>query len=105
MFKKSERFSFKNRLPKNKYHDPLFTLRYEASQNPVYGIITSKRVSKKAVQRNWAKRMFTQALQEVVAETSNGYSFVFFLKQPYTQYSKSAIILELQKLLEKLAIR
>lgn len=104
MFKKSQRFSFRRRVPRNKIVSPFFILKYEASDEPKYAVVTSKAVSKKAVHRNKTKRMFIFELKNALPSTKT-YTLVFFLRRPYTEYSKSAIITELQNVLAKLEVR
>jgi ribonuclease P protein component len=102
MFKKQDRFSFRSGVPKEKLVTPLFILKFQKSTDPKYAVVVGKRVSKKAVQRNKAKRLFTQALQEILKEKTNNNDLVFFLRLPYTEYQKSAIISELENLISKL---
>ncbi len=104
MFKKILRFSFRNGAPKNKLITPLFVLRYQKSDTPTYGVVAGKIVSKKAVLRNKTKRMFLTILQTVLQEHGLHYDLVFFLRRPYTEYSKSVIITELQEVARKLKL-
>ncbi len=102
MFKKILRFSFRNGAPKNKLIRPLFVLRFQKSENPTYGVVAGKVVSKKAVLRNKTKRLFLALLKEALTQQGIHYDLVFFLRRPYTEYSKSVIITELQEVLGKL---
>lgn len=106
MFKRSQRFSFRSGVPKQKLTTPLFLVRFQKSDPPAGGpkfaVVAGKKVSKKAVHRNRAKRIFILALQEILEKNTNEYDLVFFLRLPYTEYQKSAIISELQNVLSKL---
>jgi ribonuclease P protein component len=108
MFKRSQRFSFRTGVPKKKIVTPLFILRFQEANpqddGPKYAVVASKSVSKKAVHRNRVKRIFLQILKELLEKQPNNNTLVFFLRRPYTQYSKSAIILELQNLFQKLEV-
>lgn len=105
MFKTSQRFSFRTPVPKNKIINPFFVLKYQTTENPKYAVITSKAVSKKAVHRNKVKRLFIRELKNTLVNTKKSYTLVFFLRRPYTEYSKSAIITELQNTLAQLEAR
>lgn len=105
MFKRSQRFSFRIGVPKKKIVTPFFILRFEQADSPTYAVVVSKTVSKKAVHRNKIKRLFLQILKEELSKQPNPHTLVFFLRRPYTEYSKSAIILELQNLFQKLEVR
>lgn len=102
MFKQSQRFSFRNGAPKQKIITPLYILRFQKSDAPRYAVVAGKVVSKKAVLRNRTKRIFIVALKEVFEKSTVSCDLVFFLRRPYTEYTKSAIIAELQDLLGKL---
>lgn len=104
MFKRSQRFSFRHGVPKKKIVTPLFILRFQEETEPRYAVVASKSVSKKAVHRNKVKRIFLQILKDLLEKQPNNNTLVFFLRRPYTEYSKSAIILELQNLFQKLDV-
>lgn len=104
MLKKNLRFSFRKGAPKNKLINPLFVLRYQKSSTPTFGVVVSKIVSKKAVIRNRTKRMFLIVLQDLLIQQGLHYDLVFFLRRPYTEYSKSVIISELQEIAKKLKL-
>lgn len=97
MFKRTQRFSFRRGAPKAKRIHPLFIVRFQkATDTPHYGVVTGKNVSKKAVLRNRTKRVFLDALKEVVLKTPNTFDLVFFLRMPAHEYTKSAIIGEIE---------
>lgn len=102
MFKKSQRFSFRTGVPKNKIVTPLFILKFAKTNTAQYAVVTSKSVSKKAVHRNKVKRLFTEIIRELFEKNEKTYTLVFFLRSPYTQYTKSAIITELKNLLARI---
>lgn len=102
MFKKEKRFSFRKDVPKNKIVTPLFVLRHETSETPLYAVIASKTVSKKSVHRNKAKRVFIEALREVLSKGDNKHTLVFFLRRPFSEYQKSGIMIELENLITRI---
>ncbi len=102
MFKKSQRFSFKKGIPKEKIISPLFVFRYQKSDNPKFGVIAGKKVSKKAVLRNKAKRMVREAITNACKNAQNSYTIVVFLRMPFHEYKKSAIIHEVERVILRL---
>lgn len=104
MFKREHRFSFKTGTPKKKIVTPMFIVRYQESSAPKLAVVVGKRVSKKAVQRNRVKRIFTESLREELSKGKNNNDLVFFLRLPFSEYQKSAIINELQNLFNKLEV-
>lgn len=102
MLKRQFRYSFSKGVPHQKLITPLFILRYERSDTPTLGVVSGKVVSKKAVERNRAKRIFLATLQEVFLKKENKHTLVFFLRRPFVEYQKSAIIGELQNTLGKI---
>lgn len=101
MFKKVQRFSFRNGAPRLKLSTPLFFVRYELADTPTYGVVVSKSVSKKATQRNTAKRLVLLCLKEALLKRQNASTFVLFLRRPYTEYQKSVIITEVESILDR----
>ncbi len=100
MFKKEDRFSFRHGLPKQKKITPLFIVRFQKVETePKYAVVVGKKVSKKAVLRNKTKRVFTQALKEVLEKNKNEYDLLFFLRLSFHEYQKSGIMVELEKIL------
>ena len=102
MFKRTLRYSFKKGSPKQKLVTPLFILKFQESSEPKYAVVSGKVVSKKAVERNRAKRVFVSALKEIVEKNPISYDLVFFLRRPYEEFQKSAIISELENLISQL---
>jgi ribonuclease P protein component len=102
MFKKSQRFSFKSGAPKQKIITPFFVFRYQKSDTPTFGVIAGKKVSKKAVLRNKAKRMVREAIINTCKNTHNSYTIVVFLRLPFQEYKKSAIIDEVEHIVARL---
>lgn len=103
MFKRQQRFSFKHGAPKQKLITPLFIVRFQkATDAPKYGVVTGKIVSKKAVLRNRVKRAFIQAIKEILLKNPNSYDLVFFLRLPSHEYKKSAIIGEIENMIQSI---
>jgi len=67
MFSKARRFSFKKKLPKNIINSPSFSLRYERNDEGLkVAVVVSKKVDKRAVVRNSAKRKILEFLGQLV---------------------------------------
>lgn len=81
---------------------PLFILRFQKSDNPKYAVVAGKIVSKKAVLRNRVKRIFLVSLSEILKTNTNTNDLVFFLRRPFVEYQKSAIIGELENVIRRI---
>lgn len=106
MLAKQYRYSFKKGLPKHTLSTPFFTLRYGLSSvdRVQCAVVVSKKVNKKAVGRNKVKRRFMHALQQVVKNKDDAYSFVFFLKKGIQDMKQEEMKQEIQKVLKTITI-
>lgn len=103
MFKKILRYSFKKGLPKEIFTSPSFVLRYQKKDlNSRVGVVTSKKVDKRAVVRNSIKRRFLNILKEVFLEKKSSYDLVFFLRKVSLSKSKEDLSQEIKTALSKL---
>jgi ribonuclease P protein component len=81
MFPKEHRFSFKNKLPTNKFNSPSFTVRYGENDGGLkIAVVVPKRVDKRATVRNRIKRKVLGAVRKFVKEDL-GLTLVFYLKK------------------------
>lgn len=79
MLPKINRFAFRGAFPKKIVHTPLVTIRYEKNQTQLQGaVVVSKKVSKKATDRNRLRRVISNALYEY---KNMPYSIVIFVKK------------------------
>lgn len=92
MFTRSLRFSFRKDVPKAKRVTPQYIVRFQQSEHPTFAVVAGKVVSKKSVERNRAKRVFTHALKEALSKQKNEFTLVFFLRAPFHEYKKSGIM-------------
>ena len=82
MFAKKNRFSFKNKLPKQILHSQSFTVRYEKNEEGLkVAVVVSKKVDKRAVIRNKIKRIILEAVRKTLG-TDTGLTLVFYAKKP-----------------------
>lgn len=82
MFKKSQRFSFKNRLPAKRLDTKYFSLRYQQSEDNLFhaAVVVSKKVSKSSVLRHKLKRNFINSVKDFIKDKNFGYNLIFYLK-------------------------
>ena len=66
MFKRQNRFLFQDRLPKYSISSPFFVLRYEKNGDKDFqvAVVASKKIDKRAIKRNQAKRKVLHILHE-----------------------------------------
>lgn len=81
MFSKKNRFSFKDRLPKQILNFPSFTIRYEKTDGEALkvAVVVSKKVDKRAVVRNRIKRIILETVRKKM-ELSNPLNVIFYVK-------------------------
>jgi ribonuclease P protein component len=63
---------------------PLFGLSYLKKGTPVssrFGFVVSKKIDKRAVKRNYIKRLFREGVRSVIAEVGDGYDIVFWVRR------------------------
>ena len=81
---------------------PLFVLRYIENKFPqeqaVVGVITSKKVSPKAVDRNRARRIFKTALQSEIPKFSTNLMIVAVLRSNINGLKLEDVRLEIEKI-------
>lgn len=55
-------------------------LKFEATQEPKFAVIVSKKVAKKAVDRNRLRRLFAEAIQPLLSRLPNGLGAIIYAK-------------------------
>ena len=66
------------------------------------GVVVGKKISKKAIERNRAKRVFREAVRVIYDNIRPGLDIVIFVKKPNIQKLKpEALKTELKRVLEK----
>lgn len=103
MFVRSERYPFKEGLPKKTVVSPFFFLRYQEnslSQNR-FAVVVSKKVDTRATTRNRIKRVFIEILRSL--EEKKPFDYVFFLKKDILKKNKEDIKQELMRVLLKIS--
>lgn len=63
-------------------HSPLFGLLILKTDNKVkeFGLVISKKISKKAVERNKVKRLLAEAIRRNLDKINEGYRMIFLVK-------------------------
>jgi ribonuclease P protein component len=81
---KKNRFSFKNKLPKNTLNSQSFSVRYQRNDEGLkIAVVVSKRVDKRATTRNKLKREVLKILKDKIGTDINQ-SLIFYLKSSIT---------------------
>lgn len=103
MFKKENRYSFKEGLPKKYISTKYFNLRYGESENGNlhFAAVVGKKIDKRSVIRHKLKRKFSRGFEEIIKERKLPYDFVFFLKRSIIDLDYLELKDEIKKALEK----
>lgn len=111
MLPRDARLTKKNEFEKVKQNgeilqSPLFGLVFITQRTgPTrFGIVVSTKISKKAIQRNRAKRIMREILRETLARISPGFDVVFLAKKKIIQATKKEMEDQTKTLLEKAGI-
>lgn len=113
MLKKDNRLSgnkqIKEVFEKGKMRQsPLFGVLYIKDKNPAvagqvkFGIVVSKKISKKAVERNRIRRKIYEEVGEILPKVKEGLRVVFLVKKTILEASDEEIKKEVKKGLEKI---
>ncbi len=87
MLPKKNRFSFKNRLPRQILNFPSFSVRYEKNDEGLkVGVVVSRKVDKRAVVRNRIKRVILETVRKNL-ETDKNLNLVFYVKKQAAENS------------------
>lgn len=106
-------FAKKFRLPSNQptslfqvVHTPLFVLKYNPNKEGSnrYGFIASKKVDKRAVYRNKAKRHIRGLLEEMNTTLRQGHDFLFVLKPLLKEETREKVMETLQNTLKNILV-
>ncbi len=80
MLPKSNRFTFKSKLPKNTLNSQSFSVRYEENEKELkVAVVVSKKVDKRAVARNRIRRVIVETVAKHLKPESN-LTLVFYAK-------------------------
>jgi len=104
MLKKKYRLSSKIKVkPSNSFPTDYFLLK--TSKNSLlynrFRFIVSKKVSKKAVDRNKLKRVFSGCLENIFSEIKIGNDFIFWVKKEALGVSKEMLCVNIKSALVK----
>lgn len=93
MLKKSERYSFKEGLPRQTFKTPLFTVRYQKNEKgrSRAAVVVSKKVSPLATTRNRVRRIVSGLLKEKFTRNESGSDLVLYVKKEILHVEKSQI--------------
>ena len=84
MLAKKNRFSFKNRLPKQILNSQSFNLRYDKNDEGLkVAVVVSKKIDKRAVVRNKIKRQILEAVVKNI-NLDKGLTLIFYAKKQTT---------------------
>ncbi len=89
------------------YHSPLFSFVYIKSElndltHTQFGFIISKKISKKAVDRNRIKRLLSSSLQDNLEKFKNNLKGVFLVKRVILEKDQTEINQEIEKLADRI---
>lgn len=86
------------------YHSPIFGVLVLKAGDKVkeFGMVISKKISKKAVERNKVKRLLAEAIRRNLDEINEGYRMIFLVKPSILGKKGEEIEKEVTKLLKLL---
>lgn len=74
------------------------------SSSSRFGFIISTKISKKAVERNQAKRRLREAIRKMLPKAKPGFDIVFLAKKSLINKPLTEVYLEAEKLLQKAGV-
>lgn len=87
MLAKQNRFSFKNKLPKQILNSQSFSVRYDQNDEGLkVAVVVSKKVDKRAVVRNRIKRVILESVRKKLDMNTN-LNIVFYAKKQSAENS------------------
>lgn len=66
-----------------------------------FGFIVSKKISKKAVERNRVRRLLSEAVRQLLAKTRPGYEVIFLAKKAMVGRGFEEILEEVKRVFKK----
>lgn len=101
MFNKQHRFSFSGKFPSLTIQSPFFVMRYEKTDKPfVVAIVASKKIDKRSVVRNQAKRKLFHVLADVMPKEST-LAVIFYVRKPLLAATPEDVKKELLRVLKQ----
>ena len=102
MLDKKYRLPSSSFLTKYTISTPLFTLKVGDNLGiKRFGFVVSKKIDKRAVARNYIKRIFRASVQNLVSEVGTGKDFLFIVKKNAVGQSQQKIEGEIKNTLTK----
>lgn len=81
MLTRQHRYSFRNGVPRKSIQSPYCILRYDSAEIFSVGIVVSKKVAGRAVDRNRIKRMYRSVLREMLKKHKLCVALVFYVRK------------------------
>lgn len=101
MLTKQHRYSFRNGVPRKSVQSPYCILRYDHAEVFTFGIVVSKKISSRAVDRNRLKRMYRSILAEIVKKNKISFALVFYVRKKSLFATKEELREHLEQIFKK----
>lgn len=101
MLTKQHRYSFRNGAPRKSIQSPYYVLRYDSAEKFTYGIVVSKKIASRAVDRNRIKRLYKSILGELTKENTIFYSVVFYVRKKSLVVTKEELQFHIEQIFKK----
>lgn len=103
MLKKKNRLSSIGIKTKSRISTPLFGLSFSNNGQDLsrFSFIISKKIDKRAVVRNKAKRKIRSVIEEMLDRIDTGKDFVFYLKKDVVDTKKDDVRAEINKIFKE----
>lgn len=100
MFNKEHRYSFSGKLPTRSFSSPFFVMRFEKTKQPfTVALVASKKIDKRSVVRNQAKRKLFHVLADLLPKEST-LSLIFYVRRPILAATPEDLQKEIRRALE-----
>lgn len=103
MLKKENRLSSIGARAKSRISTPLFSLCFSNNNQDLsrFSFVISKKIDKRAVVRNKAKRKVRSIVEQMLDKIGTGKDFVFYLKKDVVNTTREDVRVELNKIFEE----
>lgn len=103
MLAKKHRYTFRKGIPGRSYSSSNFRIAYNIrnSEGLNLAVVVSKKVDKRAVERNRIKRMITAIIEQLVSKQTSA-DLVFFIRKSILNAEKDQIYNEIQLALKQI---